>query len=99
MFVIFRTGPCTTLAELVLVLATLATSYRLLSRQVKGDKSGVEMANVKMSMNPFCEIAVEQVLLLPVQSLTPLAATISLLLTLRKLCVERCSGSKMLSKR
>ena len=28
--------------------------------QVKGDKSGVEMGNVKMSMNPFCEIAVEQ---------------------------------------
>merc|ERR1712086_1055945 len=30
--------------------------------RVKGDKSGVEMANVKMSMNPFCEIAVEQAL-------------------------------------
>merc|ERR1712167_234155 len=28
--------------------------------RVKADKSGVEMNNVKMSMNPFCEIAVEQ---------------------------------------
>ena len=28
--------------------------------RVKADGSGVETANVKMSMNPFCEIAVEQ---------------------------------------
>lgn len=28
--------------------------------RVKGDKTGVEMNNVKMSMNPFCEIAVEE---------------------------------------
>merc|ERR1712159_101329 len=28
--------------------------------RVKPDKTGVEMANVKMSMNPFCEIAMEQ---------------------------------------
>ena len=28
--------------------------------QVKSDKSGVETANVKMSMNPFDEIAVEE---------------------------------------
>lgn len=28
--------------------------------RVKADKSGVEMAGVKMSMNPFCEIAVEE---------------------------------------
>ncbi|MEM7224836.1 MAG: electron transfer flavoprotein subunit beta/FixA family protein [Pseudomonadota bacterium] len=27
--------------------------------RVKGDKSGVELTNVKMAMNPFCEIAVE----------------------------------------
>ena len=27
---------------------------------VKPDGSGVNMANVKMSMNPFCEIALEQ---------------------------------------
>jgi electron transfer flavoprotein beta subunit len=28
--------------------------------RVKPDKSGVELNNVKMSMNPFCEIAVEE---------------------------------------
>src|SRR5262249_57916636 len=28
--------------------------------RVKADSSGVELANVKMSMNPFCEIAVEE---------------------------------------
>jgi electron transfer flavoprotein beta subunit len=28
--------------------------------RVKADKTGIEKANVKMSMNPFCEIAVEE---------------------------------------
>jgi electron transfer flavoprotein beta subunit len=28
--------------------------------QVKADGSGIELANVKMSMNPFDEIAVEE---------------------------------------
>ena len=28
--------------------------------RVKADQSGVELTNVKMAMNPFCEIAVEQ---------------------------------------
>ena len=28
--------------------------------RVKADGSGVETANIKMAMNPFCEIAVEQ---------------------------------------
>src|SRR3546814_8722994 len=28
--------------------------------RVKADRTGVETANVKMAMNPFCEIAVEQ---------------------------------------
>ncbi len=28
--------------------------------RVKADKSGVELTNVKMAMNPFCEIAVEE---------------------------------------
>jgi electron transfer flavoprotein alpha/beta subunit len=28
--------------------------------RVKPDKTGVETAGVKMSMNPFCEIAVEE---------------------------------------
>lgn len=30
--------------------------------RVKSDQSGVETANVKMAMNPFCEIAVEEAL-------------------------------------
>ncbi len=30
--------------------------------RVKGDGSGVELANVKMSMNPFDEIAIEEAL-------------------------------------
>jgi electron transfer flavoprotein beta subunit len=30
--------------------------------RVKADQSGVELANVKMSMNPFDEIAVEEAL-------------------------------------
>ena len=30
--------------------------------RVKADNSGVETANVKMAMNPFCEIAVEEAL-------------------------------------
>jgi electron transfer flavoprotein beta subunit len=30
--------------------------------RVKADQSGVELANVKMSMNPFCEIAIEEAL-------------------------------------
>src|SRR5580700_6918008 len=28
--------------------------------RVKSDNTGVDLANVKMSMNPFCEIAVEE---------------------------------------
>jgi electron transfer flavoprotein beta subunit len=28
--------------------------------RVKADRTGVETANVKMAMNPFCEIAVEE---------------------------------------
>ena len=28
--------------------------------RVKPDQSGVDLSNVKMSMNPFCEIAVEE---------------------------------------
>ena len=30
--------------------------------RVKSDESGVELSNVKMAMNPFCEIAVEEAL-------------------------------------
>lgn len=28
--------------------------------RILADKSGVDLANVKMSLNPFCEIAIEE---------------------------------------
>ena len=28
--------------------------------RVRSDHTGVELANIKMAMNPFCEIAVEE---------------------------------------
>jgi len=34
--------------------------YYNVKARVKPDQSGVDLANVKMSMNPFCEIAVEE---------------------------------------
>src|SRR6202008_1039670 len=43
----------------VLVPVKRVVDYNVKVR-VKGDGSGVELANVKMSMNPFCEIAVEE---------------------------------------
>merc|ERR1712072_237357 len=53
-------GAATTLPAMrVLVGVKRVIDYAVKIR-VKGDKSGVETANVKMSMNPFCEIAMEQ---------------------------------------
>ncbi len=43
----------------ILVAVKRVVDYNVKVR-VKGDKSGVELANVKMSMNPFDEIAVEE---------------------------------------
>src|SRR5262245_44919475 len=43
----------------VLVTVKRVVDYNVKVR-VKPDKSGVDLANVKMSMNPFCEIAVEE---------------------------------------
>ena len=43
----------------VLVAVKRVIDYNVKIR-VKGDNSGVETANVKMSMNPFDEIAVEE---------------------------------------
>lgn len=43
----------------VLVTVKRVVDYNVKVR-VKDDNSGVETANVKMSMNPFCEIAVEE---------------------------------------
>ena len=43
----------------VLVPVKRVVDYNVKVR-VKPDQSGVDLANVKMSMNPFCEIAVEE---------------------------------------
>ncbi len=43
----------------ILVAVKRVIDYNVKVR-VKADQSGVELANVKMSMNPFCEIAVEE---------------------------------------
>src|ERR1700754_3880649 len=43
----------------VLVPVKRVIDYNVKAR-VKSDQTGVELANVKMSMNPFCEIAVEE---------------------------------------
>ena len=45
----------------VLVAVKRVVDYNVKIR-VKADGSGVELANVKMSMNPFDEIAVEEAL-------------------------------------
>ncbi|MFN7193974.1 MAG: electron transfer flavoprotein subunit beta/FixA family protein, partial [Rhodospirillales bacterium] len=45
----------------VLVAVKRVVDYNVKIR-VKADKSGVELANVKMSMNPFDEIGVEEAL-------------------------------------
>ena len=43
----------------ILVPVKRVVDYNVKVR-VKSDQTGVELANVKMSMNPFCEIAVEE---------------------------------------
>ena len=43
----------------VLVPVKRVIDYNVKAR-VKSDQSGIDLANVKMSMNPFCEIAVEE---------------------------------------
>ena len=43
----------------ILVPVKRVIDYNVKAR-VKADGSGVDLANVKMSMNPFCEIAVEE---------------------------------------
>ncbi|HDS0918890.1 TPA: electron transfer flavoprotein subunit beta/FixA family protein, partial [Pseudomonas putida] len=43
----------------VLVAIKRVVDYNVKVR-VKADNAGVDLANVKMSMNPFCEIAVEE---------------------------------------
>ncbi len=43
----------------VLVAVKRVIDYNVKAR-VKADQSGVDLSNVKMAMNPFCEIAVEE---------------------------------------
>ena len=43
----------------ILVAVKRVIDYNVKVR-VRGDNTGVELANVKMSMNPFDEIAVEE---------------------------------------
>jgi len=43
----------------VLVAVKRVIDYNVKAR-VKSDQTGVDLANVKMAMNPFCEIAVEE---------------------------------------
>jgi electron transfer flavoprotein beta subunit len=43
----------------VLITVKRVIDYNVKAR-VKSDQTGVDLANVKMSMNPFCEIAVEE---------------------------------------
>ncbi|SFP64411.1 electron transfer flavoprotein beta subunit [Geopseudomonas sagittaria] len=43
----------------ILVAVKRVVDYNVKVR-VKADQSGVELANVKMALNPFCEIAVEE---------------------------------------
>ncbi|WP_223668971.1 electron transfer flavoprotein subunit beta/FixA family protein [Kangiella shandongensis] len=46
--------------------------------RVKPDNSGVETANVKMSMNPFCEIAVEEAVRLKEQGIASEIVAVSI---------------------
>ncbi|MEX5683324.1 electron transfer flavoprotein subunit beta/FixA family protein [Pseudomonas silesiensis] len=52
----------------VLVAVKRVVDYNVKVR-VKADTSGVDLANVKMSMNPFCEIAVEEAVRLKEQGI------------------------------
>lgn len=49
------------MAGRILVAVKRVVDYNARVR-VKPDKTGVDLSNVKMSMNPFCEIAVEEAL-------------------------------------
>ena len=46
--------------------------------RVAGDGSGVELANVKMTMNPFCEIACEEAIRLKEKGLCEEAVAVSI---------------------
>ena len=52
----------------ILVAVKRVVDYNVKVR-VKADQSGVELANVKMALNPFCEIAVEEAVRLKEQGI------------------------------
>jgi hypothetical protein len=62
---------CPAPAQRVLVPVKRVIDYAVKVR-VRPDKMGVETANVRMSMNPFCEIAVEEAVRRPVWCPRPL---------------------------
>ncbi|MBG6291087.1 electron transfer flavoprotein subunit beta/FixA family protein, partial [Pseudomonas nitroreducens] len=45
--------------------------------RVKADNSGVDLANVKMALNPFCEIAVEEAVRLKEKGVVTEIVTVS----------------------
>jgi electron transfer flavoprotein beta subunit len=61
----------------VLVAIKRVVDYNVKVR-VKADNSGVDLANVKMSMNPFCEIAVEEAVRLKEQGVASEIVVVSI---------------------
>ncbi|MCC7269048.1 MAG: electron transfer flavoprotein subunit beta/FixA family protein [Caulobacteraceae bacterium] len=61
----------------VLVPVKRVIDYNVKAR-VKPDQTGVDLANVKMSMNPFCEIAVEEAVRLKEQGAVTEGVSVSI---------------------
>ncbi len=61
----------------VLVAVKRVVDYNVKVR-VKSDQSGVDLANVKMAMNPFCEIAVEEAVRLKEKGLADEVVVVSM---------------------
>ncbi|RYF51757.1 MAG: electron transfer flavoprotein subunit beta/FixA family protein [Cytophagaceae bacterium] len=61
----------------ILVSVKRVIDYNVKVR-VKADNSGVDLANVKMSMNPFCEIAVEEAVRLKEQGIATEIVVVSI---------------------
>ena len=61
----------------ILVPVKRVVDYNVKIR-VKSDHSGVELANIKMSMNPFCEIAIEEAVRMKEQGLASEVVAVSI---------------------
>jgi len=61
----------------VLVPVKRVIDYNVKAR-VKADQTGIDLANVKMSMNPFCEIAVEEAVRLKEKGLATEVVAVSI---------------------